>query len=54
MSGSVGERAAGARADPLRFWKRLALGSALVIVLSIPLYAVFDPRICTPHRRYQG
>jgi predicted CXXCH cytochrome family protein len=42
MSRPVDGREAAARGDPLRFWKRLALGSALVIVLSIPLYAVFD------------
>ncbi|HEY5657886.1 MAG TPA: tetratricopeptide repeat protein, partial [Myxococcota bacterium] len=44
MSSSVGEEAAGTRADPLRFWKLLALGSALVIVLAIPLYAFLAPR----------
>jgi predicted CXXCH cytochrome family protein len=42
MSRPVLEKEAAAQGDPLRFWKRLALGSALAIVLSIPLYAVFD------------
>jgi len=43
MSHPVGEQAAEARADPLRFWKHLALISALVIAVSIPLYAFLDP-----------
>ncbi|HEY5658325.1 MAG TPA: hypothetical protein VIY27_11115, partial [Myxococcota bacterium] len=44
MSGAAADGGVRTPADPLRGWKRLALASALVIVLSIPLYALLDRR----------